>query len=62
MTSSIPGSLKVIADMAGDAEANRVGESVGYPGWKLDGPTAMPVKVFGFEDAAILMNTAFPWG
>ncbi|MDY7542458.1 DJ-1/PfpI family protein [Cryobacterium sp. 5B3] len=62
VTSSIPGSLKVIADMAGDTEANRVGESIGYPGWKLDGPTAMPIKDFRFEDAAFFLNTAFPWG
>lgn len=62
VTSGIPGSLKVIADLAGDAEATRVGESIGYPGWKLDAPTAMPVRSFGFEDAAFLLNTAFPWG
>jgi len=61
VTSSIPGALKVMADMAGDAEAIRVGDAIRYPGWSLDAPTAMPVKSFGFEDTAFLMNTAFPW-
>lgn len=62
VTSSIPGTLKVIADMAGDAEATRVGETFRYPGWKLDAPTAIPVQRFGLKDAAFLVNTAFPWG
>jgi putative intracellular protease/amidase len=62
VTSSIPGTLKVIADMAGDAEATRVGESIRYPGWKLKAQTAMPVQQIGLEDTAFLMNTAFPWG
>lgn len=61
VTSSIPGALRVMADMAGDAEAIRVGDAISYPGWSLDAPTAMPVKSFGFEDTAFLMNTAFPW-
>ncbi|MCY7403080.1 MAG: DJ-1/PfpI family protein [Cryobacterium sp.] len=61
VTSGIPGALKVMADMAGDAEAIRVGNAIRYPGWSLDAPTAMPVKSFGFEDSAFLMNAAFPW-
>jgi putative intracellular protease/amidase len=62
VTSSIPGSLKVMADMAGDSEAIRVGQTIHYPGWTLDAPTAMPVKSFGLQDIPFLMNTAFPWG
>ncbi|WP_394771378.1 DJ-1/PfpI family protein [Lacisediminihabitans sp.] len=62
VTSGIPGALRVIADMAGEAEARRVGESIRYPGWRLNAPTAMPVKRFGLEDTAFLGNTAFPWG
>ncbi|MEO8093601.1 MAG: DJ-1/PfpI family protein [Pseudolysinimonas sp.] len=61
VTSSIWGALKVMADMAGDAEANRVGDTIRYPGWSLDAPTAMPAKRFGFEDSAFLLNVAFPW-
>ncbi|GAA1995348.1 DJ-1/PfpI family protein [Microbacterium pumilum] len=61
VTSGIPGTLKVIADMAGPAEATRVGSEVAYPGWSLDGPTRMPAQSFGTEDAGVLLNTAFPW-
>ena len=62
VTSSIPGALKVMADMAGDKEAIRVGNVIRYPGWSPDAPTTMPVKSFRLEDTAYLMNTAFPWG
>ncbi|MCU1580610.1 MAG: AraC family transcriptional regulator [Rhodoglobus sp.] len=62
VTSSIPGALKVMADMAGESEATRVGDAISYPRWSLDAPTAMPVRSFGFEDTAFLANTAFPWG
>jgi transcriptional regulator GlxA family with amidase domain len=61
VTSGIPGTLKVIADMAGAAEATRVGTQIAYPGWSLDGPTRMPVQSFGTEDTDVLLNTAFPW-
>lgn len=61
VTSSIPGALRVMADMVGDAEATRVGEEIAYPGWSLSAPSAMPAKSFGVEDAAVLVNTAFPW-
>ncbi|WBM79297.1 DJ-1/PfpI family protein [Cryobacterium breve] len=62
VTSSIPGSLKVIADMAGDTEANRVGDSIGYPGWKLDGPTAMPIKDFQVRRRCLFLEYSIPLG
>ncbi|WP_314503864.1 DJ-1/PfpI family protein [uncultured Microbacterium sp.] len=61
VTSGIPGTLKVIADMAGAAEATRVGTQVGHPGWSLDAPTQMPARSFGTEDAEVLLNTTLPW-
>ena len=61
VTSGIPGTLKVIADMAGAAEAIRVGAEIAYPGWSLDAPTSIPAQSFGAEDAGVLLNTAFPW-
>lgn len=61
VTSGIPGTLKLIADMAGAVEATRVGTEVAYPGWSLDAPTSMAAQAFGAEDAAVLLNTAFPW-
>lgn len=62
VTSSIAGSLKVMADLAGPAEAIRVGNLINYPGWSLDGPTAMPAQSFAVGDLAVLANAAFPWG
>lgn len=61
VTSSIPGTLKVMADIAGSAEATRVGEAIRYPRWSLEAPTSIPSQSFGIEDAAVLLDTAFPW-
>ena len=60
VTSGIPGTLKVIADMAGAAEATRVGSEIAYPGWSLDAPTSIPVQSFSTDDAGVLLNTCFP--
>ncbi len=62
VTSSISGALKVIADMAGSAEATRVGGEIAYPGWTLGQTTSIPKASFGIADAAVLLNTVFPWG
>lgn len=61
VTSGIPGTLKVIADMAGAAEATRIGTHIAYPGWSLDAPTSMPAQSFSTQDAGVILNTAFPW-
>ena len=60
VTSGIPRTLKAMADMAGNAEATRVGEAIRYPGWSLEAPTSIPSQAFGIEDGALLLNTAFP--
>ncbi len=62
VTSSIAGSLKVMADLAGAAEAARVGTLINYPGWSLDAPSAMPAQSFAVGDVPVLANAAFPWG
>ncbi|MFM9919653.1 DJ-1/PfpI family protein [Lacisediminihabitans sp. H27-G8] len=62
VTSSISGALKVMADMVGSAEAKRVGGEIAYPGWTLSSTTRIPKASFGLADAAVLLNTAFPWG
>ncbi|HEY3545370.1 MAG TPA: DJ-1/PfpI family protein [Propionicimonas sp.] len=62
VTSSIAGSLKVMADLAGAAEATRVGTLINYPGWSLDAPSAMPAQSFAVGDVPVLANAAFPWG
>lgn len=61
VTSGIPGTLKVIADMAGDAEATRVGRQIAYPEWSLEAPTRMPAQSFSAQDSGMILNTAFPW-
>jgi putative intracellular protease/amidase len=61
VTSSIPGALKVMADMAGAPEASRVGGLISYPGWTPDSAVSMPVQSFGVEDVPVLVNAAFPW-
>lgn len=61
VTSSIAGSLKVMADLAGPAEAARVGKLINYPGWSLDAPVAMPVQSFQAGELSVLANNAFPW-
>ena len=62
VTSSISGSLRVMADMAGSAESTRVGREIAYPGWTLGQTPSIPKASFGIADAALLLNTAFPWG
>ena len=61
VTSSISGSLKVMGDLAGPAEAARVGKLINYPGWSLDAPVAMPAQSFAADDLSVLSNFAFPW-
>jgi putative intracellular protease/amidase len=61
VTSGIPGTLKVMADMAGAPEAVRVGKLIDYPGWTPDSPATMPERSFGVADVPVLINAAFPW-
>ncbi len=61
VTSGISGTLKVLADLAGSAEAIRVGALINYPGWSLDAPVAMPAQSFAVGDLSVLANNAFPW-
>jgi len=62
VTSSIAGSLKVMDDLAGAAEATRVGALINYPGWSLEAPSEMPAQSFAAGDVPVLANFAFPWG
>jgi putative intracellular protease/amidase len=61
VTSGIPAALKVMTDMAGDAEAERVGTAIGYPGWSPDAPVAVPMASFGLADVPVLLNAMYPW-
>lgn len=58
ITSGIPAALRVVADLAGDDEAQRVGRLVRYPGWTLDGSTQIPVSAFSSRDLPLAMRAA----
>ena len=61
ITSAIPGALSVVGDLAGTAEAQRVGRQVGYPGWSPAGPTGIPVQSWSLADRPVVMNMVLPW-
>jgi transcriptional regulator GlxA family with amidase domain len=61
VTSGIPGALKVMADLAGPAEAERVGQTLNYPGWSMEGPTNIPNQSFAVADAPVALNAILPW-
>ena len=58
ITSGIPGALRVVADLAGDDEAERVGRLVRYPGWTLDGSTQIPASAFSTRDLPLAVRAA----
>lgn len=62
VTSGIPGALRVMAAVAGPAEAGRVGTLMRYPGWSLDGDTAIPAQSFTKSDWPVGVNALVPWG
>jgi len=61
VTSGIPGALRVMADLAGPAEATRVGRALHYPDWSLDGPADIPNQSFAIGDAPVALNAVLPW-
>lgn len=62
VTSGIPGALAVIDQLGGPAEAARVGQAVHFPGWSLDGSTAIPAQHFAVSDLPVGLNAVLPWG
>jgi putative intracellular protease/amidase len=61
VTSGIPGALRVMADLAGPAESERVGQALNYPGWSLEAPTVIPNQGFTVADTPVALNTILPW-
>jgi putative intracellular protease/amidase len=61
VTSGVFGALRLVEQLAGAAEAQRVGRELAYPGWVLDGPTAIPEQRWTPRDLAYLLAVAFPW-
>lgn len=61
VTSGIPGALKVVEDLAGSDEAQRIGGSINYPGWSLDAPTTIPEQRHTLRDLPVALRLALPW-
>lgn len=61
VTSGIPGALKVVADLAGSEEAERVGRSINYPGWSLQAPTTIPEQRHTLADLPVALRLVLPW-
>ncbi|MFE7330562.1 DJ-1/PfpI family protein [Streptomyces sp. NPDC057565] len=61
ITSGTVGALRVVEELAGKDEAARIGKTLSYPGWTLDGPTAIPANQLAIGDVPYALNAAFPW-
>lgn len=61
VTSGIPGALKVMEDLAGADEAERVGRLVNYPDWSVGTEAQIPVQSFAASDIPIALNALIPW-
>ena len=61
VTSGIPGALKVLEDLAGTAEAERVGRLMNYPGWQGAAAAQIPDQSFAASDIPVGLNALLPW-
>jgi len=61
VTSGVFGALRVVEQLAGTGEAQRVGQELAYPGWSLHGPTEIRAQRWAPGDLAYLLAAAFPW-
>ena len=61
VTSGIPAALRVVQQLASDAEAERIGQEMAYPSWSLDGSTAIPAQRFAPSDLGVGLNAVLPW-
>jgi len=61
VTSGVFGALRLVQQLAGTAEAQRVGRELAYPGWSLDGPTGIPAQRPAPRDLASLLAALAPW-
>ncbi|HEX3306168.1 MAG TPA: DJ-1/PfpI family protein, partial [Streptosporangiaceae bacterium] len=61
VTSGVFGALRLVQQLAGAAEAQRVGRELAYPGWSLDGPTGIPAQRPALRDLTSLLAALAPW-
>jgi hypothetical protein len=60
VTSGVFGALRLVEQLAGAGEAQRVGQALGYPGWSLHGPTAIRARRWAPAELAYLLAVGFP--
>jgi putative intracellular protease/amidase len=61
VTSGVFGALRLVEQLAGAAEAQRVGQELAYPGWSLHGPIEIRAQRWAPHDLAFLLAVVFPW-
>jgi putative intracellular protease/amidase len=61
VTSGVFGALRLVQQLVGAAEAQRVGRELAYPGWSLDGPTGIPAQRLAPRDLTSLLAALAPW-
>ena len=61
VTSGMFGALRLVEQLAGAGEAQRVGQELAYPGWSLHGPTEIRAQRWAPHDLAFLLAAVFPW-
>ena len=61
VTSGIFGALRLVGQLAGPAEAERVGRELAYPGWRPGAPAGMPAQRAAPGDLSYALTAAFPW-
>jgi putative intracellular protease/amidase len=61
VTSGVFGALRLVQQLTGTAEAQRVGRELAYPGWSLDGPTGIPAQRPAPGDLTNLLAALAPW-
>jgi putative intracellular protease/amidase len=61
VTSGIFGALRLVGQLAGAAEAERVGRELAYPGWRPGAPAGMPAQRVAPGDLSYTLTAAFPW-
>jgi hypothetical protein len=61
VTSGIVGALRLVEQLAGSAEADRIGRTIGYPGWSVEAGTDIPAQRRTLSDYPLLLNGKVAW-
>jgi putative intracellular protease/amidase len=61
VTSGVFGALRLVEQLAGAGEAQRVGQELAYPGWSPHGPIEIRAQRWAPHDLAYLLAVVFPW-